>query len=78
MSTAKDDKNLEADFAETPWGLGQSFSSCSIESGCARPNCNDLGNQISTAKGAAAYMVMLAMTNVNQVYEIFQTGTNRF
>ncbi len=63
----KDPPDLEVDFAASPWGMRERWEDCGIEGDCPSPNCNDMGNSVTTIQGAAAYLIMLQMMHINQV-----------
>jgi hypothetical protein len=62
--------NFASAFAE-PWGLGQSFS-CELNTPCDRPDCSNL-QDVNAKQSAAAYEVLVSLSNVNQ-YLVYLRG----
>lgn len=56
------DSNFVADFA-SPLGLGQSFS-CSMDTGCQRPDCTSLQDMNAPGTGPA-YEILVSLSNIN-------------
>ena len=56
-----------SDYA-TVLGVGQSLGGCTVQNGCERPDCTALGDLQDQEDSAAAYMVLVAMTNHLQLF----------
>ncbi|KAL9076421.1 MAG: hypothetical protein Q9157_003682 [Trypethelium eluteriae] len=73
--------SFQFDFAN-PWGIGQSWGRCKSGDDCTTPDCADFDDLINAPKSAAAYMNIVAQSNLHQVlqelYKATQNEVNSF